>query len=105
MMANNYSTHMHPITKLAVPDFMDQDKGSMIDTSCVVLYAAVPLAMNVILNSASIYLNLYFVGLDQGTDIFNQVCFGTVISSILVYNTIEYIGTAFSIICTYFSDK
>ncbi len=53
---------MHPITKLTIPDFMDQDKGSMIDTTCIVLYAMAPMTINLVLNYASAFINLYFIG-------------------------------------------
>lgn len=62
MIAINYSCHMHPITQLTIPDFMDQDKSSMIDTTCTILYAMLPMALNFFLNSASSFINIYMIG-------------------------------------------
>ena len=57
---------MHPITQLTIPDFMDQDKASMIDTTCTILYAMLPMALNFFLNSASAFINLYMIGKELG---------------------------------------
>ena len=62
MIAISYSCHMHPITQLTIPDFMDQDKSSMIDTTCTILYAMLPMALNFFLNSASSFINIYMIG-------------------------------------------
>jgi hypothetical protein len=63
MIAINYSVHMHPITQLTIPDFMEQDKSSMIDTTCTILYAMLPMALNFILNFASALINIYTFGI------------------------------------------
>jgi hypothetical protein len=61
-IAIHYSCHMHPITNLTIPDFMDQDRSSMIDTTCSILYAMLPMFLNFFLNCASGLINIYFVG-------------------------------------------
>lgn len=61
-LAVHYSCHMHPITQLAIPDFMDQDRNSMVDTTCSILYGMLPMLLNFLLNSASGVVNIYFVG-------------------------------------------
>ncbi len=53
---------MHPISQLAIPDFMDQDKASMIDATCTIFYAVLPMALNFFLNSASAFVNIYMIG-------------------------------------------
>lgn len=57
-----YSGSMHPITKLTIPDFMDRDRSSMIDATCTILYAMIPMMLNYFLNYASSLINIYFIG-------------------------------------------
>lgn len=62
IIAINYSCHMHPITQLTIPDFMDQDKSSVIDTTCTILYAMLPMALNFLLNMGSGLTNILIIG-------------------------------------------
>jgi len=64
----HYSCHMHPITQLTIPDFMDQDRSSMIDTTCSILYAMLPMVLNFFLNCASGLINIYFIGKSSLTE-------------------------------------
>jgi hypothetical protein len=54
---------MHPITQLTKPDFMESEKSSMIDTTCSILYAMLPMILNYVLNYASALINIYFAGI------------------------------------------
>jgi hypothetical protein len=69
-IAINYSCHMHPITQLAMPDFMDRDKSSLIDTTCGILYAMLPMVLNFLLNSAPSLINIILVGEYNGSQAF-----------------------------------
>ncbi len=61
-MPIKYSYSMHPITRLTIPDFMDSDQTSMIDATCTILYAMIPMILNYFLNYASGLINIYFIG-------------------------------------------
>ena len=44
------------------------------------------------------------LGIQFGVDNFGWICFGTVISNLLVFYLIEYLGAGFSITCSYFGN-
>ena len=52
---------MHPITKIKIPDFMDRDRTSMVDATCTIIYAAIPMALNYLLNYGSALISMYFI--------------------------------------------
>jgi len=58
----NYSCHMHPISQLTIPDFMDKDKKSMIDTTCTIIYVMLPMTLSFFLNTAASFVSIYFIG-------------------------------------------
>ena len=47
---------------MSIPDFMDRDRTSMIDATCTILYAVMPMMLNYFLNNAPGLINIYFVG-------------------------------------------
>lgn len=57
-VAISYTCHMHPITQLTLPDFMDRDKSSLIDIACTVLYAMLPMILNFFLTFAASLTNV-----------------------------------------------
>jgi hypothetical protein len=56
-----YSSRMHPITKIKIPDFMDRDRTSMVDAACTIIYATIPMALNYLLNYGSALISIYFI--------------------------------------------
>ena len=48
---------------MSIPDFMDKDKSSMIDATCTIMYAVIPMMLNYLLNNAMNLMNIFFIGM------------------------------------------
>lgn len=94
---------MHPITKIKIPDFMDRDRTSMVDATCTIIYAAIPMALNYLLNYGSALISMYFISIDFPSPTFAYIAFGTVLANLFVFHVIEYVAAGFAIICSYFT--
>lgn len=56
---------MHPMTQLRSPNLLDQNKNSLFEITCEILYAALPLILCFELNAISYLINIYLIGMEK----------------------------------------
>lgn len=59
----NYAIHTHPMTQLKTPDLLDEQKDSLFEITCQILYAALPLILCFQLTIMPMIINLYLIGM------------------------------------------
>lgn len=62
MIVVNYACHTHPMTQLKTPDLLDNEKNSLFEITCEILYAALPLILSFELTILPGVINAYVVG-------------------------------------------
>lgn len=53
------------MTQLRSPNLLDQNKNSLFEITCEILYAALPLILCFELNAISYLINIYLIGMEK----------------------------------------
>lgn len=59
----SYAIHTHPMTHLKTPDLLDEEKDSLFEITCEILYAALPLILCFELTILPSIINFYLIGM------------------------------------------
>lgn len=101
----NYAIHTHPMTQLKTPDLLDEEKDSLFEITCQILYAALPLILCFQLTVLPNVMNIYLIGNHDNPMYMAAVGLGTVLANIFGYLIIQNMAVGFAIVCTYFQNK